>query len=151
MKTDSISNGNELKVISMNFLAVGIGGILGSLVRYFLGIALSGCWGSIFPYGTLAINLAGSLGLSFIVYGSLLKWQLPRPYLLAVTTGFMGSFTTFSTFSGELLSLLKQEQAGLALVYILVSLVAGLTLSWLGIYLAMKLYSRDETAKEQGA
>lgn len=134
------------KVISMNFWAVGIGGILGSLSRYLLGLALTGYWGDFFPYGTLAVNLIGSLCLSFLVYGSMLKWQLPRPLLLAVTTGFMGSFTTFSTFSVEVLNLLLDGQAGLALLYVLISTIAGLGLAGLGIYLAAKLYQASDSA-----
>ncbi|AEF93222.1 CrcB-like protein [Desulfotomaculum nigrificans CO-1-SRB] len=124
----------------MDILAVGIGGIFGALCRYGIGNLAHNLSVSIFPYGTLTVNLIGSFLLSFVAYGSLLRWNLPRHYLLAVNTGFVGSFTTFSTFSVETMNLILQEQYLTALSYQIISLVAGFLLSWAGIRLATVLF-----------
>ncbi len=102
-----------------------------------------------FPYGTLSVNLIGSFLLSFIAYGSSLKWNLPKKCILAINTGFIGSFTTFSTFSVDILNLVNNGEYTFAISYVLISIIAGLTFSWLGIYLATKLYSKVEMKAEQ--
>ncbi|PHJ38996.1 camphor resistance protein CrcB [Desulforamulus profundi] len=131
----------------MDILAVGIGGIFGALCRYGIGTLAHKLSVSIFPYGTLTVNLLGSFLLSFVAYGSLLRWNLPRHYLLAVNTGFVGSFTTFSTFSVETMNLILQEQYITALFYQIISLVAGFFLSWAGIRLAIGLFEKPEPAE----
>lgn len=126
----------------MNYLAVGIGGIFGALFRYEIGAYASGIYYVNFPFGTLIANLAGCLLLSFIAYTSLLAWNLPRHYLLAINTGFVGSLTTFSTFSLDTLLLIKSGRVDLALLYVLVSLIGGFCLSFLGVHLALTLCGR---------
>lgn len=132
----------------MNYLAVGIGGILGAISRYALSSFISGLAVAAFPYGTLSVNLIGSFLLSFIAYGSILKWSLPREYLLAINTGFIGAFTTFSTFSVDALNLINHGEYIIAITYVLISVIAGLTLSWLGIYTAAKLYPKVQLKTE---
>ncbi|MEG6521486.1 fluoride efflux transporter CrcB [Desulfotomaculum sp. 1211_IL3151] len=124
----------------MNYLYVGMGGILGALARFCLGTAIQRITVTAFPYGTLTVNLLGSFLLGFITYGSLLKWQLPRPYVLAINTGIIGSFTTFSTFSVDTISLLEKAHYTAAWSYVLVSITGGLALAWLGIGLAHRLF-----------
>lgn len=131
----------------MEVLAVGIGGIFGALSRYGIGLLIHSLSVSIFPYGTLTVNLLGSFLLSFVAYGSLLRWNLPRHHLLAINTGFVGSFTTFSTFSVETMNLILQQQYITALTYQGVSLVGGFLLSWLGIWLATLLFEKTEQAE----
>ncbi|CCO08293.1 fluoride efflux transporter CrcB [Desulforamulus hydrothermalis] len=131
----------------MLYLFVGAGGIAGAVCRYCIGTLVNGLAATPFPYGTLSVNLIGSFLLSFIAYSSLLRWQLRREYLLAINTGIIGSFTTFSTFSVEVLHLLLQKYLLLAFEYIFISLAGGLLLSWLGIRLASLFYQKEETAK----
>lgn len=131
----------------MDILAVGIGGIFGALCRYGIGTLAHNLTVSIFPYGTLTVNLIGSFLLSFVAYGSLLRWNFPRHYLLAINTGFVGSFTTFSTFSVETMNLLLQQQYITALSYQVISLAAGFLLSWAGIRLATVLFEKPESAE----
>lgn len=131
----------------MDFLAIGIGGIIGALSRYGVGILAHSLSVSTFPYGTLAVNLIGSFILSFVAYGSLLRWNLPRHYLLAINTGFVGSFTTFSTFSVDTVNLILHGQYQIALSYQLISLVAGFLLSWSGIRLAMMFFEKPAIAE----
>ncbi|GAB6158834.1 fluoride efflux transporter CrcB [Desulfotomaculum varum] len=131
----------------MHYLFVGAGGIIGAFCRYCLGTFVNSLAATPFPYGTLSVNLTGSFLLSFIAYSSLLRWQLRREYLLAINTGIIGSFTTFSTFSVEVLHLLLQKHLLLAVEYIFISLAGGLLLSWLGIYMACYFSKKEETAK----
>ena len=128
----------------VNYLVVGLGGILGAISRYALSSFVSGLNETAFPYGTLSVNLIGCFLISFIAYGSMLKWNLPKRYILAINTGFIGSFTTFSTFSLETLTLIIKGKLILAIAYVLISVMAGLTLSWLGIYASTKIYQKAQ-------
>lgn len=118
----------------MNTLIVGIGGILGALARYGLSLAFNPSSSSQFPWGTLLCNFAGCLLLGWIA--SLAENLIPPRLKLGLTTGFIGAFTTFSTFSIETVKLLKTGMPVLAAVYVLTSLLGGLALTWLGTKLA---------------
>jgi len=128
----------------VNYLMVGLGGILGAISRYALSSSISGLNVTTFPYGTLSVNLIGSFLLSFIAYGSSLKCNLPKRYILAINTGLIGSFTTFSTFSVETLNLMINGKYIVALTYVLISVISGLTLSWFGIYASTKIFQKVE-------
>ncbi|MCL5779568.1 MAG: fluoride efflux transporter CrcB [Firmicutes bacterium] len=133
----------------MNYLFVGIGGIFGALARCYLSTSIHESTLSSFPFGTLCVNLIGSFLLSFIAYASLLSWNLPRKYILAVNTGFIGSFTTFSAFSLELVNLIINNNFDLAIIYVSVSLIGGLGLSWLGIKTAYTFYQQEQKKGDQ--
>lgn len=130
----------------MTYFAVGIGGIFGAMARYGLTLLIAETTLSAFPYGTLSINLAGCFLLPFIAYGSLLKWQLPRQYLLGINAGFIGSFTTFSTFSVEILSLLRNGELLIVFAYVSISVFMGLAFSWAGLTIAIKLFKEKDAA-----
>lgn len=116
----------------INLLAVGIGGFLGAIGRFLLSewIPATGA----FPLATLFINWIGCLLLAFILTSVCLMWY-PK-IKLAVTTGFCGAFTTFSTFSLESLHLLLEGAYIQAVVYILLNVFGGIALSILGFVLA---------------
>ena len=125
----------------MNYLAVGIGGMIGSLLRYLVGIETHHIWNTHFPLGTFFANLLGSFVLGWF---SARYIQLKRlhPYLLTgIGTGLIGSFTTFSTFSVETVELIQEQEYGTALGYIALSLFGGLFMSWLG-------YKSSQNAKK---
>lgn len=128
----------------MNYFFVGIGGIFGALCRYYIGTIVNEITPSVFPYGTLFVNLAGSFLLSFIAYSNLLRWNIQQRYILAINTGFIGSFTTFSTFSVEAFHLIDSLYYTLAFFYVLVSLAGGLILSCFGMYLASAVHKTEE-------
>ena len=130
----------------INYIIVGLGGIFGAMSRYAVGSFMSGL---VFPYGTLSVNLIGSFFLSFIAYGSLLKWSLPKKHLLAINTGFIGAFTTFSTFSVDTLKLMLNGKYITALIYVLTSAIFGLALSWFGIYTAHLLFQKEGLKTER--
>lgn len=103
-------------------LGIGLMGAAGSLCRY----GLSHLIGSAaFPFSTLAINLLGAFTMGLLMAAQH-HHKLPPTILPWLGVGFLGGFTTFSTFSFELFSLLKQNQLGLAFTYALLSLFGGL-------------------------
>ena len=109
-----------------NFLAVALGGAAGSVLRYAVQLALRG--GA--PWGTLAVNLTGSLLIGLCAGWSERQgaaWM--RPWLM---TGFLGGFTTFSAFSLENGLLLREGRALTAFAYIVASVAAGVALALLG-------------------
>lgn len=103
--------------------AVAFGGALGAVARYLV-VSQVGHWaGSGFPFGTLAVNVAGSFAMGLIVELSALAWS-PSPELRAfLTVGFLGAFTTFSAFSLDAALLYERGELALSAVYIMVSVV----------------------------
>ena len=112
----------------MDILAVGIGGAIGASLRYFLSQII--VYEAGFPLATCIANLIGCFLLSYLLSGKLLK-TYPK-IKLALTTGLLGSFTTFSTFSSETISLISDQLYGMAFVYVLLSAIGGLLLSFVG-------------------
>jgi len=111
---------------------VGIGGFLGSNARYWLGGWLAGRLGSFFPYHTLIINVTGSFMLGLFMTLSLsLPWH--QRWRWGVAIGFLGGYTTFSTYEYESLNLLTQGQRLYAGANLLGSLLLGLVGVWLGV------------------
>ena len=116
----------------MEILAVGIGGAIGAMLRFYISQIIVYDGG--FPLATLAVNLIGSLLLGFLLGGRLLQH---RPHVkVALTTGLLGAFTTFSTFSYETVKLVESGLPGLALLYICLSVLGGLCCSLIGFKLA---------------
>lgn len=113
-------------------LSVGLGGVLGALARYYIYTPLN--LQSVFPWGTLAVNLAGSFFLAFFLTLALRHLVNRSLLVLTVSTGFTGSFTTFSTLSLELVKL-SGINAYLPLIYTATSFTAGLLLAYSGRYL----------------
>lgn len=115
------------------YLAVGIGGVAGAALRY--GISISFFPGYGFPASTLLVNLAGCFLLGFLVNHHVLKDKLSEEVITALGVGVIGSFTTFSTFALETV-FLWQGQPGLAVGYVLASVIGGLLCSAAGMRLA---------------
>jgi CrcB protein len=108
-------------------VAIAIGGALGAVSRHFVAGRMMSLLGLGFPYGTLTVNVLGSFLLGLLVELFALKLSLPRPVQAMVTTGFMGAFTTFSTFSMETVLLVERQNIMLAVLYVGVSVVLGLS------------------------
>ncbi len=104
------------------FIGAGIGGAIrhgvNQLAAHLLGLA--------FPYGTLIINVAGSVIMGILAEYFALRGELPQEIRLFLTTGILGGFTTFSTFSLDAISLWEQGQWGAAVAYVASSLVLSL-------------------------
>ena len=113
-------------------LAIGIGAACGAWLRWGLGLWLNPLFPPI-PPGTLAANLLGAylMGLALAAFS---HWSGLSPELkLGFTTGFLGGLTTFSTFSGEVTSLVLHQQVGMALGEISVHVAGSLAMTYLGI------------------
>jgi fluoride exporter len=115
---------------------VGLGGIAGSLLRYFLSAIAGHFGGEEFPIGTLLINLSGALLLGWVSNQLVISKKLP-PYLLtALTTGVIGSYTTFSTFCYETVHLFDTGEFLYGFLYLFVSLFGGLLFVSAGMHLS---------------
>jgi fluoride exporter len=120
-----------------SYAAVGLGSALGSSLRYLVSLGSLAALGTLFPWGTLAVNVIGSWLIAWLAAvgahytrGRMARWQ---PFLVA---GFCGGFTTFSLFSLETLYLLEVGSPGLALLYVLLSVPAWLVAAWMGQHMA---------------
>jgi fluoride exporter len=117
----------------LKYLLVGIGGCLGSILRFWLGSYIGGKMGARFPYGTLVINITGSflIGLIFALLTVRTNWGPNWRYLILI--GFIGGYTTFSSFEYETLRMIQDGQIGLGLLYVATSVVIGFVAVWGGM------------------
>ncbi|NCT69202.1 MAG: fluoride efflux transporter CrcB [Rhodanobacteraceae bacterium] len=123
----------------VSVLAVGFGAFAGAVLRWGLGLALNPLLPSL-PLGTLAANLLGGLVMG-LVMGVLAHYDaLPVAWRLAITTGFLGGLTTFSTFSAETVTLFLRQQYGWTLAIIGAHLAGSLLLTLAGIGLVRALW-----------
>ena len=125
--------------MTSTLVAIGVGGAVGALARYGIDVTVVRKIGAVptaFPWGTLAINVAGSfvLGILFVV---LIEPVTGPPWLrAALATGFLGAFTTFSTFSVQTVQLAETGRGGLALAYVFASIAAGVLAATMAVLLA---------------
>lgn len=118
-----------------NLLLVGLGGGLGSMLRYGSSLLLNS---KLFPYATLAVNIIGSFIIGIVFAMSIKDETFLNNWKLFLATGICGGFTTFSAFSVENMALLQSGKVGLALIYILLSVVVGIMATFLGYQLVIK-------------
>ena len=107
-------------------LAISAGGFCGANARYLVGLWADERWGAVFPWGTLLINLSGSLVLGFYLTLATERFASRPTTRFFVATGFLGAYTTFSTFSIEVVQLLALGEVIPALAYVAGNLVLGL-------------------------
>ncbi|WP_077616382.1 fluoride efflux transporter CrcB [Caenibacillus caldisaponilyticus] len=109
----------------MTAVAVGFFGMIGALLRYGMDEAIGRWWHGAFPIPTLIVNLLGCFALGWFTARIKARDDI-HPYIkTGVSTGMIGSFTTFSAFSVETIQLLEKGAAGLAVLYVLASLLGG--------------------------
>lgn len=121
------------------YLAIGVFGALGCWSRYVMTAAVQSLAGRDFPYATMTINILGSFLMGFLFIVTLERITLPGAVRTGILTGFLGGFTTFSTFSMETFLLAEQGEALKAGLYVLLSAGFGLCAAFLGVYLARNL------------
>ena len=126
----------------MQLVAIAIGGALGAVSRYLFTVFAGSVAGVGFPWGTLGVNVIGSLvmGLLVVAFDSVLS-GLSNNIKLMLTIGFLGSFTTFSTFSMDTMRLFEGGQTGQALGYVALSLVLSVLACAFGLLIARNLVS----------
>ena len=115
----------------MNLLLVAVGGALGAVARYGVGIGAARWLGLGFPWGTLAVNVVGGFAMGWLAARVGPEQEALR---LALGVGVLGGFTTFSAFSLETVRLME-HQPGLAALYAAASVVLSVGACWLGLYL----------------
>ena len=126
------------KQVMKVLLAIGTGGFIGGLFRYFLTEFVRTKIFSTFPFGTLTVNITGCF-LIGLVLGLSDRGNLTQEWRLFLATGLLGGFTTFSAFSAETANMLRDGQLWYALAYIGTSVVLGLLATFIGI-LIIKIF-----------
>ena len=122
-------------------VAVALGGAFGAVLRFFVSTGVYQWLGRGFPYGTLTVNVIGSLLIGLLTEALILqRVAISLEYRAAILVGIFGSFTTFSTFSLETLFLIEQGNLTKALLNILVSVVGCVFAVWIGLQLGRVLF-----------
>lgn len=116
-----------------NILAVFIGGGTGAVLRYLAGVLAVKVLNVNLPVSTFVVNIAGCFILGFLFALFVSKPEVNPALKLALTAGFCGGLTTFSTFSFEMFEMLKNAQYMQVLVYLVSSLTVGLLAVWIGV------------------
>ncbi len=118
------------------FVLIGAGAVLGANLRYWITVVVATRLGSIFPYGTLFINISGSFVLGFALTLIASRLQVDPGYRLLIGTGFLGAYTTFSTFSYDTVGLLERGDLFLALLNAGASVFGSILAAYLGVVVA---------------
>ena len=118
------------------YLLIAVGGALGSIARYWVGSTISGRIGAKFPYGTFVINITACVIIGFTLTYLSKRADLNSAWRYLFPVGFIGAYSTFSTYEWETLSTLRSGAFALGALYALGSLVLGLAAVWAGTALA---------------
>lgn len=121
--------------------AIGAGGALGAISRYSVSLATTHLIGPGFPWGTLTVNVTGSLIMGMLIAIFALFWQPPEALRLFFITGFLGSFTTFSTFSLDIVTLYERGEMLSAGLYGMASVLLSIGALFMGMTLVRGLTS----------
>jgi CrcB protein len=124
------------------YFAIALGGSLGAVSRYWVSTSTYTWLGSNFPYGTLMVNLTGSLVVGFLTVVLVQRFDVSDQVRLGLIVGFLGSFTTFSAFSMDTIHWIENGAVLKALAYVLVSVIACVLGAWAGLISAKQLFLR---------
>jgi fluoride exporter len=116
----------------IKYLMVGVGGAVGSILRFWLGSYVGDRLGSRFPYGTLVVNLSGSflIGVTITLLAEKTHWSSNWRYLVPI--GVIGGYTTFSAFEYETFRLFQDGQLLMGSLNVALSVIAGFVAVWVG-------------------
>jgi len=120
-------------------LFIAAGGAIGAVMRFLTQATVYETFGRAFPYGTLTVNVLGSFLMGLLSIFLVEKFNLGAEWHLAILTGVLGAFTTFSTFSIETLVLFEQGDVMKAISNILLSVTLCILSVWLGAFLAKQM------------
>jgi len=123
------------------YLLIATGGALGSLARYGVGSLVANRMGTRFPYGTFVINLTACLIIGFSLTWMERHTAVNPAWRFLIPIGFVGAYSTFSTFEWEIFSTLRAGAFLVAALYVSLSLLLGLLAVWLGVVLARLVFS----------
>lgn len=122
-----------------NYIAIAFFGILGCWARYGMTNLIQTIWGRDFPYATLSINVGGSFLMGFLFIETLERLTISPELRTGILTGFIGGYTTFSTFEMEALLLVEQGATLKAAIYVVLSVLLGFSAALGGAYIARNL------------
>jgi CrcB protein len=120
----------------INVLVIGIGGFVGAVARYVIALWIGQRWGRGFPLGTFVINVSGSFLIGLLMTLMAEKFTFDPRWRLLLVVGFLGAYTTFSTFEYETGALLKDGEWTYAMLNIILSVVVGFIALKLGEIIA---------------
>jgi CrcB protein len=123
----------------MDYLLVFVGGGLGASLRHTVNVVCARCVGTAFPWGTFVINISGSIVMGLIAGYLTFKGEASQPWRLFLMTGILGGYTTFSAFSLDTALLYERGEFGLALAYVLGSVVLSIAGLFAGLALVRHL------------
>jgi len=118
------------------YFFIALGGSLGSLARYWVGSTIGGRMGTRFPYGTFVINVTACVIIGFSLTFLANRAELNPAWRFLVPVGFVGAYSTFSTFEWEIFSSMQTGAFLIAASYVVLSLIFGLAGVWAGVILA---------------
>jgi fluoride exporter len=118
------------------YLLIALGGALGSVARYWVGSTVGHRLGIRFPYGTLIVNITACLIIGFTLTWLGERMEISNAWRFLIPIGFIGAYSTFSTYEWETLETLRSGAFALAGIYAVGSLVLGLAATWCGAALA---------------
>lgn len=121
------------------FTAIAVGAVLGAWARYLMTQLIQSIWGQSFPYATLFINVSGCFAMGFLFVETLERLTIPGFLRAGMLTGFLGAYTTFSTYSMETFLLIEQGEVLKGGLYVLASNLLGLSAAYAGTFLARNL------------
>lgn len=121
------------------FTAIAVGAVLGAWARYLLTQLIQTIWGQGFPYATLSINVSGCFVMGFLFVETLERLTIPGFLRTGMLTGFLGAYTTFSTYSMETFLLVEQGELLKGGLYVIASNLLGLSAAYAGTFLARNL------------
>jgi CrcB protein len=118
------------------YVLIAFGGALGSLARFWVGSAIANRFGTKFPYGTFVINITACLIIGFSLAFLGRRAELGAAWRFLIPIGFVGAYSTFSTFEWETFSNLQTGAFFVAALYVVLSLFLGLVAVWCGVSIA---------------
>jgi|MudIll2142460700_1097286.scaffolds.fasta_scaffold208744_2 CrcB protein len=122
-----------------NYLIIGLGGFLGAVARYTVALWVGQKWGRTFPLGTFVVNISGSFLISLLMSLFTERFMVSPQVRLFLVVGFIGAYTTFSTFEYETGNLLKDGEWSIALANVILSVIAGFVALKLGELIARSI------------
>lgn len=131
----------------MDYLAVAVAGFFGAIARKLMGLIVVYPKTSLFPVNTLLINLTGCFVLSFFMNITLHRLKVNPNIRLAFGTGFLGAYTTFSTFTLETVNLARNGHVFGSVLYAAITALGSVAMAWLGLAMSRYAYRQEGSAE----